>query len=105
MSDWGMKVSKPGKDVKTCGPEDLVFNSEWDVLVQYLDKSGHTSSSSYNHALGYFPSFFVWGLSTYYGDYILQNGHDVRTTINNLYFSGGDITAVHYLVFVEKSNE
>ncbi len=31
MAKWGIKVSQPNKDVKTCADKDLVFSSDWNT--------------------------------------------------------------------------
>lgn len=58
MADWGIKISKPGYDVKTCTKDQLVFDSELDTMkVAYSDAP--TGAGSYTHGLGYAPAFLV----------------------------------------------
>jgi hypothetical protein len=61
MTTFGIKVSKPGYDVKTCTEENLVMSSELRAL-----KVAHTDSpesfGEYEHNLNYAPAFIVAGL-------------------------------------------
>jgi len=68
MANYGIKMSKPGKDVKTAGLKDLIFLSTKPVLK--IKQSG-TGSISYTHdgssndilvathSLGYIPMFML----------------------------------------------
>lgn len=64
--DYGMKVSKPGFDVKTCDDEDLVFSSKFDTLRVFASGTGNftadgtTQIDELTHNLGYEPAFFVY---------------------------------------------
>lgn len=61
-----IKLSKPGKDVKTCGDEDLIFSSDFNTLkVAYQDDP--SSSGSYAHGLGYAPAYFATSGSNFLG--------------------------------------
>lgn len=55
---WGIKISKPGKNVKTCTNEELVMSSEFSTL-KIAHAAAPTSNGAYNHNLGYAPAFFV----------------------------------------------
>lgn len=62
MSDYGMKVSRAGYDVKTCADNEVLFSSSFPLLVEqfsgtYLctDNNPHTV---FSHNLGYVPAFF-----------------------------------------------
>jgi len=66
MADYGIKISKPGKDVLTCGIEDLIYYSKYPLLKI---KSTGTGTITYDHddasndvlvathSLGYIPIF------------------------------------------------
>ena len=69
MSDWGMKVSKPGKDVKTCVDTDLSFSSKFGNLLIYKTGIAHvtvlaeqnlSNQWTYNHGLSYAPAYFIY---------------------------------------------
>jgi len=63
MTDYGIKVSKPGKDVKSAGVDDLVFSSEYHTRSIYNSGSSTLSTDSdadwdtltIDHDLGYKP--------------------------------------------------
>lgn len=50
MVDYGIKVSKPGEDVKTCGDDDLVFSSEIVILKTRDSGSFSETVSAYGSA-------------------------------------------------------
>lgn len=57
---WGIKISKPGYDVKTCTDDQLVMSSEFNAIkVAY--SAAPIASGTYTHGLGYAPAFFVSG--------------------------------------------
>lgn len=64
--DYGLKVSKPGFDVKTAADKDLVFSSKYftpRVLVQGSGAITHTGGRTVTiaHNLGYVPMYLVHG--------------------------------------------
>lgn len=64
--DYGLKVSKPGYDVKTATPAQLVFSSKYPTLRVHTKGSGtitHTGGRTVTivHGLGYVPMFMVHG--------------------------------------------
>jgi hypothetical protein len=67
MTDYGMKVSKPGYDVKTASDKDLVFSSKFDTFRVAVTGTGSLTSDATNpktathaHGLGYTPAFIVY---------------------------------------------
>lgn len=76
MGDWGIKVSKPGFDVKTAADKDLVFSSKFQTLHIHSRGSGTVTDSggrtiTIAHNLGYVPKFLVhtqMDAATGYGD-------------------------------------
>lgn len=73
MSDYGMKVSQPGYDVKTAPKERLVISSKYDTLKVFMSGSGSIAVAAapapygYSleivtiaHNLGYKPAFFAF---------------------------------------------
>jgi hypothetical protein len=66
MADWGMKISKPGYDVKTCTDDQLVFSSKLNTFkIAY--SASPTSSGTYSHGLSYAPAFIVAGNGFFVG--------------------------------------
>lgn len=70
---WGVKVSKEGKDVLTCGYNDLIFASEFPLLKVHKKGSGTvhiepavgTASADISHSTGITPMFLAF---TQYAD-------------------------------------
>lgn len=64
--DYGIKVSKPGYDVKTTADENLVFSSKFDTFRVFATGTGSftanlsTQTNTVTHSLGYQPAFFVY---------------------------------------------
>lgn len=64
--DYGIKISKPGFDVKTCDDKDLVFSSKFDTFRVYdtgigsFTADGTTQTATIAHSLGYVPAFMVF---------------------------------------------
>ena len=65
MSNWGIKISKAGKDVKTAGLEDMSFDSGYSSLmlidevdITFTAPENETTPSDtevYTHNLGFTP--------------------------------------------------
>ena len=73
MTDYGIKVSQSGNDVKTANKEYLVFSSKYDTLKLFSNGSGSqsvpaataggpsgTATVEITHDLGYKPAFIVF---------------------------------------------
>lgn len=68
VNDWGMKVSKSGKDVKTAAAGDLIFNSSQDVFkivtsgTVSIATSGASTigSAQFPHNLGIIPAVIAF---------------------------------------------
>lgn len=64
--DYGIKISKPGFDVKTCADKNLVFSSKFDTFRVYSSGIGSftanlaTQTATIPHSLGYVPAFMVF---------------------------------------------
>lgn len=56
----GIKISKPGYDVKTCTNDQLVMSSEFNA-IKIAHSAAPSASGSYSHGLGFAPAFFVSG--------------------------------------------
>lgn len=56
MGDWGIRVSKPGFDVKTCADYDLIMSSSFNLLKT---KSVGTTSGTVAHGLSYVPIYMA----------------------------------------------
>lgn len=73
MSDYGIKISQSGYDVKTAAKERLVFSSAYDTLKLFASGNGSqlvvggtfvggsgTATVTIPHNLGYKPAFMVF---------------------------------------------
>ena len=66
-SDYGLKVSKDGYDVKTCTDDQLVFSSSYfsDLInIQGSDLPSSTGITTVSHGLGYSPDFLAFRQKT-----------------------------------------
>ena len=61
---YGIKVSKPGFDVKTATDDQLVMSSEF-LSLKIAHSDAPISNGNYPHNLGYAPAFFVSAKKTY----------------------------------------
>lgn len=63
MSNYGIKISRPGFDVNTAGPQELAFSSAYKTLKINSQGSGTLTNASRTatiaHNLGYVPVFMV----------------------------------------------
>jgi len=50
MAKWGIKVSQPNKDVKTCADKDLVFSTNWNTPK--IIERGNTTLTVANYTEG-----------------------------------------------------
>lgn len=76
--DYGIKISKPGYDVKTATPQQLVFSSKYQTLKIHTQGSGTIRHSTGRrvqiyHGLGYVPAYIVHSqadpfIASIYGD-------------------------------------
>jgi hypothetical protein len=64
---FGIKVSKPGYDVKTCNDKDLIFSSQWNVFKIKARGSFTVTvpprtiqEVEVRHNLGYSPAFLAF---------------------------------------------
>lgn len=68
MPDFGIKVSKPGKNVLTTGVENLYMDTTYPILKIKASGAGSLSisdggndSDTITHNLGYIPKVLVYG--------------------------------------------
>lgn len=100
--DYGVKISLPGKDVKTVGIKDLIFHSKYPMLKFKVTGSGSLSFTDggagfdvllFTHSLGYKPIFFLW--STYYdpfGNVMINDFERMPVSLN----SAGGLIRMNY---------
>jgi len=130
MTNYGIKVSKAGYDVKTCDPNKLVFSSKYSTLRVKQQGSGIITHSggrtiTIPHNLGYVPMFLVHTTpDPLYGGFYDKNDyfinpivpvvagacHIERDTIawadsNNIYIKAGDDVGWLYKYIVDDSED
>jgi len=89
MSDFGIKITKPGYDTKTAAIKDQVFNSEYNSLKIWMTGNvsisvsewdglggGGVGSSSVAHNLAYEPFFLTYFKLSNSGKLWLQDSLD-----------------------------
>lgn len=107
-TDYGIRISKDGFDVKTCDDINCVMSSSF--FSNIVDKKGIATASSdgimtISHGLGYFPGTLIFKKFAV-GD---PNGSDyinyVTTTISTTdiqeYLNNGD--SLYYIIFKQKN--
>jgi hypothetical protein len=105
-TDYGLRVSKEGHDVKTCADVDLVMSSSYGS--QIVHKKG-IATSDVSHNLGYIPNYLSYGRNSgdNYIEFIAQTmSQDIYTSIDNttLYDppSPQDVDYMYYIIFKNK---
>lgn len=99
--DYGFKSSKDGKDVKTCGDEDLIVSSSF--FTQIVHRKGSTTEASITHDLGYTPNYLSYKkyVSHSYMTWDGQGGITNESLVFGYY--GGDYT-YYYVILKNKSD-
>lgn len=101
--DYGIRISKPGFDVKTCADVDCIISSSFYTTT--VHKRGTDTSGTVSHGLGYIPGYLA---------YIKLSGNDflslfslntgiisVNTTILDWSPNSGDVA--YYVIFKSKT--
>ena len=105
MSSIGMKVSKPGVDVKDADDKDLVWSSDFKTFKIYKIVK-FTSSGDEKHGLDYAPAF------VYMEDYTStletgwhRNPHATRVSVDGekVYYNGSG--TVYITLFIDPLDE
>lgn len=95
-SNYGLRVSKNGYDVKTCTSDQLAFSSSF--FNQIIHKKGIVTSLPVSHNLGYIPAHLTF--MKFSGNAYIENypffGTD-STTLDSTGISVGD--SVYYIIF------
>ncbi len=89
-SDYGIRISKAGYDVKTCADIDCVLSSSF--FNQIIHSKG-IATGNIAHTLGYVPSQLVYAFDT---DHIYYSKTQIDST--TLYSNSGD----YYIIFKNK---
>jgi hypothetical protein len=102
MADYGMKISKPGYDVKDATDAQLVYSSKFDTIRVFTSGSGTitvpnpmaTQTVTISHNLGYRPAFAVYSqiYDVFAGD--VSSGHFMMPYADPW---GGDASIMPYV--------
>ena len=91
-SDYGIKISKDGVDVKTAADEDLIMSSSFNMLKTKATGIV-TAPTTVAHGLGYIPIVFVSvEISASPKEYSILGGNSnlaVGVDSTNVVFTGG----------------
>lgn len=100
-TDYGIRISKAGYDVKTCTDEQCVFSSSF--FNQIVHMKGSTTGDTVSHSLSYIPNFLTY--TNFSGDdYIYYEVYpSVDSSIIDFTGMGADYTK-YYIIFKDKMN-
>jgi len=96
---FGIKVAQPGFDVNSAGDPNLYFSSNWPILkidpkltgTNVPLPSGHNSSITITHNLGYPPFIMLWSANNgFWPTYITSINSQTITFTNNSQNSGSN---------------
>jgi hypothetical protein len=104
--DYGVRISKPGFDVKTCDDKDCVLSSSFFNNIVHMKGIAYVEFASMviEHGLGYVPSALLW-IRADGDDYMGFAGFSIDETDMQL-FGVGDVVNYYcyYLIFKNKLN-
>lgn len=103
-TDYGMRISKPGFDVKTCADIDCVLSSSRFTQIIHMKgtANGSVSSITITHSLGYIPGFLSYIRFSGRSFLSIANNYtSINSTSLNTYPNVGDV--FYYLIFKSKS--
>lgn len=102
MSDYGLKVSKTGVDVKTAGYKDLAYSSKFDTFKVHssgtlelalpsetLNMTTSIRTFKLAHGLGYTPFFLPLARNIVYTDDLATGGNLIMNDQNDLPIPAG----------------
>lgn len=102
MSDYGIKISKPGFDVKTASPENLILTSQANQYKIHIKGSlSYTSTGTkvILHGLPYTPAYIAFIKKSYNSYYNFALGG--QDYVNDIYLvlgaENGDV--ISYIIF------
>lgn len=104
MSDFGIKLSRPGNDVLTAADAQLGFSSSWPTLkIAYqglytVDKAVDTVL--YTHGLGYVPMFLFYKVTSGVSTGWNPAGTIQASSTNIKFFTNGGVGTQDYYVIV-----
>lgn len=102
-TDYGIRASKDGYDVKTCTDEQCSFSSSF--FSQIVHMKGSTTNETVAHSLGYIPNFLTYTKATdVVGDYLYYNDYFSTIDATNLNTGSAGVDTIYYIIFKDKIN-
>jgi len=119
MSDFGIKISKDGYDVKTASITEQTFNSEKNCLKIVAEGSssytGTGGSITIAHNLDYIPAWLVWyevaDSGKWFPQYVTEDVSGKHVTVNpytnstnfvaDISMDSSTTVLVYYVLFVD----
>ena len=104
-TDYGIRISKAGFDVKTCDDKDCVLSSSFfnNIVHKRGIEYGNTGDIVITHSLGYVPSALIW-LRDEANSYMSSASFSIDATDLQLFASGEVNYYCYYLIFKNKLN-
>lgn len=112
--DYGFKISRPGIDVKTAEPKNLVFSTAFNTFKEYRIIKMTTAGSSVNHGLNYPPTFLAVKEDYFHsGEFIrgdvtpFINGSYPEISVDDtkVYYSANAYETIYVILFIDPLNE
>ncbi len=99
MSDYGIKMSKPGVDVKTASDKDLSWSSDFKTFKIYKIVK-FTSTGNKTHGLNYPPAFVAFAPNDFFYDLSLASVDDTKVYLEH--YPG---SAVYVILYIDPLDE
>jgi hypothetical protein len=96
----GMKISKPGYDVKTCTDDQLIMSSEFKMYSVALQ--GVSTGTIISHGLGYTPAFMASNSDGTYGSFVGEinnNPFEIGLGADSINFYPPDSGGKYYIFY------
>lgn len=107
--DFGIKISKPGVDVKFATDKQLVFSSKFDTFrvkssgVGSFTANGTTQTATIAHGLAYVPAFMVFS-EVHAGFGLPTTGDFYMTPHSPPYSIGGSLDTDTIITSIDSTN-
>ena len=101
-NDYGMRISKPGFDVKTCDDVDCSFSTSFFNQIVHM-KGTIYGLNNVTHALGYIPNFLNFTLSSG-SNYLQTFGISGQADSNIFYTNNLSTDTCYYIIFKDNIN-
>ena len=103
-SDYGLRISKSGYDVKTCTDEQCVLSSSFfNALIHKKGIQAYTTGYTISHNLGYVPGYLAF-VKESGKSYITANQYSQYVSSTQLTFDSSEVPGAtfYYIIFKDK---